>query len=427
MTQGPSENGLPVRPDGKETVIRKTVGSYSYERTVYQVQQEFSQLDPQAIGDACNGWKRAADELFMLADDLKSQIAVPLNAAWSSPASPAAQQQLQVAEATARALANDCMQMAHATDYAARYAEWYQKNLPSYAEAIGSSVKGMVTSGPSGASAGAEAAVTHMANLLNRYNEVIQILPSSVRASLVTVTPGQDVNIIDGGGSGSGVGSTHAPSIGADGSGAPGAGHSSVPASGVSPGGHSISAPGLGSDTGSTFGPGSGSATSGLGSGGAADPYTAGSSLAGSGLGGGLSGFDSNTLGSAGSGVGGAGGLGAGPGAGLLGAGGLGAGGLASGVGVGGLGAGRPGAGVGGVGSLAGQATGGPAGVRGLGGPWAGASGEGVGARSGGMLPLNGAGGHGEGEEERERSTWLMEDDDVWGTGGDAPPPVITG
>jgi len=35
-------------------------------------------------------------------------------------------------------------------------------------------------------------------------------------------------------------------------------------------------------------------------------------------------------------------------------------------------------------------------------------------------------GGHGGGgdEEERERSTWLTEDEDVWGA-GEAPPPVI--
>jgi hypothetical protein len=41
-------------------------------------------------------------------------------------------------------------------------------------------------------------------------------------------------------------------------------------------------------------------------------------------------------------------------------------------------------------------------------------------------MPMHGAGGHGAGEEERERSSWLMEEDDVWDTGGDVPPPVIT-
>jgi hypothetical protein len=37
---------------------------------------------------------------------------------------------------------------------------------------------------------------------------------------------------------------------------------------------------------------------------------------------------------------------------------------------------------------------------------------------------MGGAAG-GEGEEERERSTWLTEDEDVWGNDGDAAPPVI--
>jgi len=38
---------------------------------------------------------------------------------------------------------------------------------------------------------------------------------------------------------------------------------------------------------------------------------------------------------------------------------------------------------------------------------------------------MGGHGGGSEGEEERERSTWLTEDDDVWGGDGDTAPPVI--
>ena len=41
------------------------------------------------------------------------------------------------------------------------------------------------------------------------------------------------------------------------------------------------------------------------------------------------------------------------------------------------------------------------------------------------MMP-HGAGGA-EGEQERERTSWLTEDEDVWGTGGDVAPPVIGG
>jgi hypothetical protein len=41
------------------------------------------------------------------------------------------------------------------------------------------------------------------------------------------------------------------------------------------------------------------------------------------------------------------------------------------------------------------------------------------------MMPMHGAAG-GEGEQERERSTWLTEDQDIWGIGdGEVPPPVI--
>jgi len=35
-----------------------------------------------------------------------------------------------------------------------------------------------------------------------------------------------------------------------------------------------------------------------------------------------------------------------------------------------------------------------------------------------------GHGGHGSGDGD-DRMTWLQEDDDVWGAGNDAPPPVI--
>jgi hypothetical protein len=142
---------------------------------VYDVHQEFGQLEPERISDACRAWKRAADELLVLAEGLlvlaeglKAQTATPLHAAWSSPASPAAQQQLQVAEATARALANDCMQMAHATDYAAQYADWYKKNLPSYTDALASGAKGMVTG--QGLSGGADAATAHPVNLMSRWS-----------------------------------------------------------------------------------------------------------------------------------------------------------------------------------------------------------------------------------------------------------------
>jgi hypothetical protein len=89
---------------------------------------------------------------------------------------------LQHSEATLRALANDCMQMAHATDYAAQYAQWYKDNLPSYSDSVATGVKGLVTG--QGVTAGASAAVQYMQNLLGRYDEVIKILPPGAQCWL---------------------------------------------------------------------------------------------------------------------------------------------------------------------------------------------------------------------------------------------------
>ncbi len=395
----------------RKTVIRKTVASYTYQRSVYQVHQEFDQLDPAQISTACTGWKAAADELLALADDLKARIAVPLDAAWSSPSSPAAQFHLQQAEATARALAADCLQMAHATDYAANYAAWYKANLPSYTDAVATGVKGAVTG--QGLTAGADAATEHLVQLLGRYNEVIQILPAAVRSTVPA--PGirsTDDPLIHKAPTGQG-GAVPAPSGGAN-------SVSGAARAGITAGGQAW--PGGSAGVGAAQGGGGGGTGSGTGAGIAGgtqapapiDPYAAGSSLAGSGLGGGVSGFDPTGLGSApgGAGHGSGGGLGAGPAAGAWGATGLGAGGLAAG-----LGAGRTGTGLG-TGAFAGPGAGG-AGPGGLAGQ------AGAGAGGTGMMPMQGAGGQGE-DEERQRSSWLTEDADLGGTDGDIPPPVIT-
>ena len=114
-------------------------------------------------------------------------------------------------------------------------------------------------------------------------------------------------------------------------------------------------------------------------------------------------------------------GPGAGPGAGIdTGAGlagfGPGPGGIGPGVGPGAGGIG-PGDGAGLSGAGAGGGVGGGAGAGGVG------PGAGAGATGGrGMMPMHG--GNGGEEEERERSTWLTEDDDVWG-GDDGLPPVL--
>ncbi len=105
------------------------------------------------------------------------------------------------------------------------------------------------------------------------------------------------------------------------------------------------------------------------------------------------------------------------------------------GAGGGGIGGG----GLGGGGTPGGIPAGGTAGAgAGVGGPGGGASiaatpsisstPGGVRGGMGGMMPMMGAGmGGQDGGEEQQRSTWIDEDEDVWGTEGDAPPPVLGG
>ena len=108
---------------------------------------------------------------------------------------------------------------------------------------------------------------------------------------------------------------------------------------------------------------------------------------------------------------------------------------ISGGPGGGTIGGGPGGTGVPG-GTGAGVAPGMAGGSAGAGGAGAGAGGMGAGAGGGagrggmGMMPMMGGGmgaGAGEGGNEGDRDTWLNEDDDVWGTDGDAPPPVLGG
>ncbi|GAB7044828.1 MULTISPECIES: WXG100 family type VII secretion target [Catenuloplanes] len=165
-------------------------------------------------------------------------------------------------------------------------------------------------------------------------------------------------------------------------------------------------------------------------------PVGTGLAGAGGGLGaGGLgpSGLGSGGLGTgglgAGGGLGSAGGLGAGGAGGIPGGGALGKpvngaalagmgmagmGGMGAGAGAGAKGAGKGGAGKGGKPMLSGGVA-----------PGTGGAGKGGAGRAGmaGMAGMGGGPGAGFGNDE-ERSTWLQEDEDVWG-GGDAAPGVL--
>ncbi len=377
----------------REESITRTQDTSTYRLTSDQVRQQFEQLNPGPINVACSDWARAADRLGTIANRLLSEAGQALHRAWESDSSPDAQQHLQVAQATAHALADQCMQMARATDYAYRYADWYKAHVPG--------------DGHFSTQADADRAGSHLTDMLSRYNEVIvTVIPAAVRAQYVESQPdrqppgGHDTFTPDRP-TGGQPPVTHPPGIvpphpqtgqqpgGTSGGSSPGSGLAGFP-----PG---SGQPGLGSPTGPG---GAGSVPAGFGG----SPYDAGSALAGSGLDGGLG---------AGSGLGSGG-----PAAGGVGSGAPAAGGLGAGTGSGGVGGGLPGGipagGRGGTGSAGGRPGAGAG---------AGGAGAGAGAAGRGGAPMHG-GGDGD-EQERERSTWLTEDDDVWGGDPDAPPPVI--
>ncbi|WP_229402649.1 WXG100 family type VII secretion target [Micromonospora okii] len=142
----------------------------------------------------------------------------------------------------------------------------------------------------------------------------------------------------------------------------------------------------------------------------------------GLGSGGGLGGGAGLSGGGAGGGIPGGGALGKAVSPGLppmLGGGGAGAGGRGAG--------GRLGGGKAGMGGMMGPGMGGGAGGRGAGGKAAaGGAGRPGGAVAGrGGVGMGGHGGAGYAEEEQVRNTWLEEDEDVWGAGGDGAPGIL--
>jgi hypothetical protein len=59
VTEGPVQGGPQVAPVSSQTVIRTTQDTHSYSRNVQDVHQQFGQLEPERISDACRAWKRA--------------------------------------------------------------------------------------------------------------------------------------------------------------------------------------------------------------------------------------------------------------------------------------------------------------------------------------------------------------------------------
>jgi hypothetical protein len=380
--------------------IDRTQDTSTYRLNYEEVQRQFDQLNPGPINVACSTWSRVANNLGTLANQLLADAGQKLILAWESDTSPDAQRHLQVAQATAHALADQCMQMARATDTAYRYADWYKANVPG---------DGVIPTG-----ADSQRAVDHLGKMLSRYNEVIgYIVPPEVRVQYVETKAKDHTFRPTGGGGGAGaggVGTPHPPGgVGAGGAphlpdGAPAGSEVGGSPLDNSQFGDGAGGPQFGGPAGSGTGAGTGHLPGTGGAGGLGGPYDAGSALAGSGVG---SGIDSGLGGpGAGSGIG-SGGIGGGPGSGL-------GGGPGS---AGGVAGGAPGS------LLAGGRGGAGRGGGGLAGGGAGAGGSAAGRNA---APMHG-GGEGGDEEERQRSTWLTEDEDVWGGATNAPPPVIDG
>ncbi|MDP9791628.1 putative membrane protein [Catenuloplanes nepalensis] len=293
---------------------------------------------------------------------------------------------------------------------------------------------------------GSEEALQHWRTLNGQVADTAAATPAGTPVGYQSFAPTEEVPLGSGGPSGGvgggpgGGGGGGAPKLGA---GAP-SGIGSVSPTGGSPFDSSIgntpytppindSTGGFDPEVGTGYTPGGGADF---------DPSTpTGTGLAGAGGGLGTGGLGAGGLGSGGlSGLGGAGAGGLGAGGGLGSAGGLGAGGAGGIPGGGALGKPVSGAGLAGLGAAGMGGMGAGAGAKGAGkggaakggkpmlsggvAPGTGAGKGGAGrAGAGGMAGMGGGHGAGFGGEE-ERSTWLQEDDDVWG-GGDAAPGVL--
>ncbi|MEU9021843.1 hypothetical protein [Actinomadura sp. NPDC048394] len=365
------------------------------------VKKQLSSINSQPVKDAATAYSDAADALAEMTTALRG-YAETLVKHWKGDDAKKALDQLQQIHTTATNLSKSSR--GNATTY-----NWYgTKILDWYKQAGSDAGDGLIHTSSDD---------HHAQDLLKRFltrtsqaydahpSEITQDLPEDGKGGL-----GDDPKTPGGPGAGGGYGGGGGGGLPGGGAGGGGGGFGSDPGglgkygSGGS-GGSSPFAPAANSGP---HLPGGGSGSGGFGSdpGGLGGSHGGGGSLGGGGLGSDLSSFPGGGGGgglpSTGLGGGGGGGFGADPG-------GLG-GGAGAGGGLGGFGATPGGLGAAGGGLGAGGA--------------AGAAGRAGAGRMGGM-PM-GHGGHGNGkEEERERTTWLSEDDDIWGADDDTAPPVI--
>lgn len=162
--------------NNEQQAVSKNYDTSSYDQSYDTIKSQFDAFQPAPINVAVTDWANLASRIGYVADNLMTQIGHPLNDAWESKTSPDAQRQLQMAQATARALADQCLHMARANDWAYQYAQWYKDHMPG--TGMYHSIGGMLSD-----PADDNAAREHLAKFMTRYNEVIaSSVPPSVQA-----------------------------------------------------------------------------------------------------------------------------------------------------------------------------------------------------------------------------------------------------
>ncbi|WP_051712933.1 hypothetical protein [Spirillospora albida] len=364
-------------------------GSYSFnDENFEEIKKKLSNLNPAAVGNAGTAYKEAAEVLAEMTDLLQNDYAKRIVKHWQGKVAQEALDQLGKVYKTAGQLSDDSHRNA-------QLYTWYKTNILDWYHTTGKTME----DGYINTDGDDDAARKLMQKFNARMNEAFEGHPLKITKDLPAGLgtggddprtpgpgPGGPGGLPKGGGGGGGLspGSSSFPTT--DGAGNLPRGDSAGRFAPGGPGGSNPFAPGEVSPfnppggNGPHLPPGSGVDGGPFGG----TPKTDLSSFPGGG-GGGLPG------GGAG------GGFGADPG---------GFGGAGAGAG-GGIGAGGPGAGPG------------------LGGAGRNAAGMRGGMPMGGM-PMAPGGGQGGGQnEERERNTWLTEDEDVWGADDDTAPPVI--
>jgi hypothetical protein len=376
-----------------------------WEGSMADMDRILSATQPTAVDDAGDAYIEAAKKFAATAEKLRKHAGTLANV-WKGKDADAAQKQMQRLHATSREMDYKATQTGTALKGHAEKLEWYKEKRPQEGFLSGIDVGdvasfafgGLTGLGAKRLFVGSEednAAREHMNRLQQRTVEANNYMPNDLTTDLPDPggsrferPPGEN-NPPGGGGRYPG-----------------GGGGPNLPKDPFGSGDRLPQDP-FGSGDGTNpprdpFGPGGGPDVP-------SDPFGPGGSGSGSGTD--LAGFNPGG-GGGGGGLGGdpfgRGGLGGGAGGGLP------AGGGPSAGGMGGLSGGPLGAGGGmGAGGAAGAGAG-----RGA------AAGRGMGMGMGGA-PMGGGGGKG-GGEDHERSTWLTEDEDVWGgDDGDTAPPVI--